>query len=57
MSTLYEVTNEYMDILSDCQNQDELSEELISKLENIDSTFNEKANNVALVIGEIKADC
>lgn len=57
MSTLYEVTNEYMDILTDCQNQDELSEELISKLENIDSTFNEKANNVALVIGEIKADC
>lgn len=57
MSTLYEITNEYMDILSDCQNQDELSEELISKLENIDSTFNEKANNIALVIGEIKADC
>lgn len=46
-----------MDILTDCQNQDELSDELISRLENIDSTFNEKANNIALVIGEIKADC
>lgn len=57
MSTLYEITNEYMDILTDCQNQDELSEELISRLENIESTFNEKANNIALVIGEIKADC
>lgn len=30
------------------------SEELISRLENIEYTFNGKANNIALVIGEIK---
>lgn len=57
MSTLYDIANEYAEILSNCCNEDELSDELIDKLENIDETFNEKANNVALVIEELKADC
>lgn len=57
MSTLYDITNEYAEILSDCCNEQELSEELINELENIDETFNEKAKNIALVIGELKADC
>ncbi len=57
MSTLYDIANEYAEILSNCCNEDGLSEELIDKLENIDETFNEKANNVALVIEELKADC
>ena len=57
MSTLYDITNEYIEILMDCQNQEELSDELIDKLESINETFDEKANNVALVIEELKADC
>ena len=57
MSTLYEITNEYAEILTDCQNQNELSDELITRLENINETFSEKANNIALVIGELTSDC
>ena len=57
MSTLYEITTEYAEVLTDCQNQEELSDELITKLENINETFSEKANNIALVIGELKSDC
>lgn len=57
MSTLYDITNEYIEILMDCQNQEELSDELIDKLESINETFDEKANNIALVIEELKADC
>lgn len=57
MSTLYDITNEYAEILSNCCNEDELSEELINRLENIDETFNEKASNIALVIEELKSEC
>ncbi len=57
LNTLYDITNEYIEILNCCYMEETLSEELVEKLENIDETFNEKAKNISLVISELKAEC
>lgn len=43
MSTLYDITNEYIDILNSCYDKEELSDEIAEKLENINESFEQKA--------------
>lgn len=57
MATLYDITNDYIDILNSCNSEEMPFDEIIDKLENIDETFNEKAENISLMIKELRADC
>lgn len=57
MDTLYDITNEYIDILNSVSDEEMIPDELINSLESIDNSFNEKAKNVAMVIGELKIQC
>lgn len=57
MNTLYNITNEYLDILNDCYSEEIVSDELYQKLEEIKESFKDKIQNTTLIIEKLKSDC
>lgn len=55
MESLYEIANEYLEILNYCESED--AESLSEKIEALQSKFDDKAKNIAYIIGTLKNDC
>ena len=57
METLYNITNEYLDILNDCYSEEVIPEDLYQRLEQINESFKDKVQNTTLVIKRLQSEC